>query len=413
MTSRLNGGFAPVPTGRAARPIAVLIAVAVSGALAGCAPAATHTNRSHPGGGSDSPTPVAEMARGAQGSRASIPWGKVGAGWILAEWTATSPSSAGGPPGAAPSSSPVDLFLVDPVGGRYLVATLPPSSPGLQAWSGDGHRALLYGSAGGAQGKTTVTELNLEQGSSSQVALPTGTGTFTRPHGTALLWLSGLFGPSPPAIQRFDLQGNLQLTFPNRFSNLGAATGSAAYSPDGTELAIGAQNGVAIVYNNGRVLRQVAVPGALDCAALRWQSASVLASCRGSSYAPRLWWIPTSGAPATALTGPPVAPDLGDLNAWAVGATTFVQDAGGCGYLYLAALQPGGTTKPVVVPGVPKDNSVVVLGADGGSLALRTTIACATGRSAVWFTPATNATDVVLGPGLNGGSVLSALLFGQ
>ena len=28
-------------------------------------------------------------------------------------------------------------------------------------------------------------------------------------------------------------------------------------------------------------------------------------------------------------------------------------------------------------------------------------------------TPATNATDVVLGPGLNGGSVLSAILFGE
>lgn len=346
-----------------------LIAVAVIGALAGCGPAVTHTDRSRPGGRSHSRAPIAvsELARGAQGSRASIPWGQVGPGWILAEWTA----APAGPAGAAPSSSPIELFLADPMGGRYLVATLPPNSPGLRAWSGDGHRALLYGGASAATGKTTVTELNLEQGSSSQVALPTGTGTFTRPHGPALLWLSGPPGTFPPAIQRFDPQGKLQLTFPNRFSNLGAAAGSAAYSPDGTELAIGAQQGVAIVYNDGRVLRQVAVPRAVDCSALRWQSGSVLASCDSSSSAPRLWWIPTSGAPATALTGPPVAPDLGDLNAWSVGATTFVQDAGACGHLYLATLQPGGTTKPVVVPGVPTDNSVVVLGADGDRLALK------------------------------------------
>ncbi len=290
------------------------------------------------------------------------------------------------------------------------MTTLPPDSPGLLAWSGDGHRALLHGGASGTPGRMAVTELNLERGSSRQVTLPAGTGAFTRPHGTALVWWSRAF---PPMIQRFDLQGQLQLTFPDRFSNLGTATGPVAYSPDGTELAIGAQKGVAIVYNTGQVLKQVAVPGAGDCSVLRWGNGRVLASCGSSSSTNRLWWISTTDATATVLTAPPVPPDLGDLNAWSVGATTFVQDAGACGYLYLAALQPGGTTKPVVVPGVPAANTVVVLGAAGGRLALHTTMACAAGISAVWFTPATNTTDVVLGPGLNGGSVLSAILFGK
>ncbi len=297
-----------------------------------------------------------------------------------------------------------------PGGGRYLVATLPPDSPSLQAWSGDGHWALLDGSGIGTQGQMAVPELNLKKGSLHQVTLPSGSGAFTRPNGTALLWVSaGL----PFAIQRLDLQGKLQLTFPNRFSNLGAATGSVAYSPDGTELAIGAQKGVAIVHNNGQIIEQIAVAGATYCYVDRWHNSSVLASCGSSSSGARLWWIPTNGGAATALTAPPVAPDFGDLNAWSVGATTYVQDAGPCGLLYLAALQPGGTTKPVAIPNVPAGSTVEVLGADGASLALHTTVACAAGISAVWFTPATNETDVVLGPGLNAGSVLSAILFGQ
>lgn len=124
-----------------------LMAVAAVVALAGCGTTAAHTARARLSGPSQprTPSPVAELARGAQGSRASIPWAEVGPGWILAEWTATPP----GPPGAAPSSSPVDVFLVDPVGGATWWPRCRPTRlacrPGLE--TGTGHCSTEAGSA--------------------------------------------------------------------------------------------------------------------------------------------------------------------------------------------------------------------------------------------------------------------------
>ena len=391
--------------------VGVGIAIFVIGTLSGCGAAAAHLrplppkSESHP-----SPaTVVAEMPRGEQGSWADIPWSKVGAGWILAEWTATTP----GTPDTNQTTTPVDLFLVDPLVGRYLVTTLSSPTLLLRAWSGDGHRALLYGNPNGTNGTMAVTEMNLEQGSSHQIALPTGAGAFTQPHGTALLWFSGLLRASPPTIQRFNFRGGLQLTFSDRFSNLGAAVGSAVYAPNGVELAIGGQRGVAIVYNNGQVVKQVVIPGGINCSPVRWQHGLILVSCEMKSSLPRLWWVAANGSTVTALTAPPVSPDLGALNAWQVGPTTVVQNEGGCGNLYLSTLGPVGTTKPIVVPGVSARDSVVALGVDGNQLALHITQACGAGMAVAWFTPASNTTDIVLGPGLNGGNVLSAVLFGQ
>jgi TolB protein len=111
------------------------------------------------------------------------------------------------------------------------------------------------------------------------------------------------------------------------------------------------------------------------------------------------------------LTGAPLksGPDVGDLNAWAIGSGVYLQDAGGCGYQYLAKLQVNRLTKPVTVPGVVRGDSIFVLGVANGQLALQATVACGGGQSALWFNPAKNTATVVLGPPLNGGGVQAAV----
>ena len=85
-----------------------------------------------------SPPRPALLALGQQGSRQSVPWSQVGSGWLLATLTEG---------GAKRGAEQEALYLVDPAGGRYLLATLP-AGEALQDWSGDGARALLTSVSG-------------------------------------------------------------------------------------------------------------------------------------------------------------------------------------------------------------------------------------------------------------------------
>jgi hypothetical protein len=69
------------------------------------------------------------LTAGQVGSRAEVPWGKVGPGWALAMYSA----SQGGE-GVRPKSGPSTLYLVNPAGGRYS----------LSAWSARSARSRWY-----------------------------------------------------------------------------------------------------------------------------------------------------------------------------------------------------------------------------------------------------------------------------
>jgi TolB protein len=311
-----------------------------------------------------------------------------------------------------PAGTVESLFLVDPAGGRYLVTTFPQSSDeSLTAWSGDGRRALLSATTGtGEPATTSLTVLDLTTGHTidtfSIPQTPPNTITFTKPNGLAVLATSS----DGASLVRYGLDGSTQLTYPGTFTQLGAFVGTYLSSPDGTKLLIGTNRGIAVVANDGRVISQLsaALPGetaASFCSPSRWWSAGVaLVPCGG-----RLWEVPVSGATPTALTAAPIAPDSADLNAWKTPSGVYVQDAGGCGYQYLAKLQPDGTTSPVTVPDVDTGHSQFVVGTHAGELGLWATVSCGAGVSALWFDPATNTSKVVLGPPVNGGSVTAVL----
>jgi len=353
---------------------------------------------------------------GVQGAVSAIPWARVGSGWLLALWGPNAGSGAGPlPAGDVPrDQETTSLFLVDPLGGRYLVASLPPPAPStLAGWSGDGRRALVTSTDGS---KTTVTEIDLTSGRTLNQFGQSGALDvvgYTRPLGLAVLATSSTpTAPTATTLQRFAMNGSLQQAYPTDFSQIGTFDGSVVPSPDGTQLVMGAAKGLALVGNDGAVVSQLPVAGATSCAVTRWWATGVaLASCLTTGSSSQLFAVPISGAAVTTLTAPPVAPDLGDLDAWTVGNNVFLQSAGACGSLFLGELQPNGTSGSVTVPGVDSGSSVVVVGTDGVRLALWATVACGSGISAMWFNPGQNSTTVVLGPPVNGGGVIAALTY--
>jgi TolB protein len=301
---------------------------------------------------------AAALPAGQQGSQQQVPWAQVGPGWILAEWSPTLDPSAA-----------MSLFLIDPAGGRYLMDTCPAdpahSAPtSLLAWSGDGQRALLTNYSASA----TVAVLNLRTLATTQFQLqnsfPVG---FTRPAGEAILVSVNGNGSGQSKLERVSLTGQLELSYPTSSSPGNVTNGSALYSPDGTELAVGtchvviasascaaALTGVELVSNAGQPIRFLPViPSDSGCSPLRWWAPQeLLVDCApNGTNAGQDWLVPTSGATPKALTASPPAPsDLGDGNAWQIPSGIHVQDAGACSYTYVAKLQPNGLTAPSPYP---------------------------------------------------------------
>jgi hypothetical protein len=358
-----------------------------------------------------SPSAPKALARGHQGKVASIPWSNVDSGWLLATWSPNKGTAAGEQaPGNVPDPV-VSLFLVDPKGGRYLVWKTRVIDDVLSAWSGDLKRALFV--SGGAASRFVQVDLKTGVASDLFTIPPSNTVFFesvsyTRPDGLALLVTTQT--NDLQLLQRFSLDGTVEFTYPNSFSSVGRYDGHVLSTPDGTKLVMGAAEGVAVVANDGAVVMQIHVPGVSACTPTSWWSAgTVLASCFGASSSPRLYEIPINGGAVTALTVTPKPPDAGDLGAWKVGHSTYVQDAGGCGYIYLAKLRANGSTTPIAVPHVVAGDSIYVLGEANKKLALQATVACGGGQSALWFNPLSDHSWVVLGPPLNGGGVIAAL----
>ncbi len=85
-------------------------------------------------------------------ARASVPWDRVGAGWVLAQYASAPPEGGSGP---------AALYLISPGGTRYQLASWPDwrFAPQLVAWSGDGKRALfqVFSGKGGVEQLTLAT----------------------------------------------------------------------------------------------------------------------------------------------------------------------------------------------------------------------------------------------------------------
>lgn len=308
-----------------------------------------------------------------------VPWSSVGAGWVLAQYSA----------GTAAKPAPTTLYLVSPSGLKFTVyqwAASKTAAPHLLAWSGDKTRALLQ-----VGNSYQLEQLNLRTGTAARFNLPVDVlpSDYTRPSGLQLLGMAA--DGSATTLARYTLTGQRAQVLGTRAYGL-----SAAYTPDGTELAISANTGLQLVSNTGRVIRKLPVAAAdptLGCSPARWwNSGTILAECTPKgSYAEQLWLVPANGARPAALT--PVrksGPDLGDLDAWSLPSGLYLQSAGACGTLELNRQAANGSVAAVAVPGLPAGASVAVVTALGPQLLIHG-LGCQLGGQLAWFNPATKA----------------------
>jgi TolB protein len=335
------------------------------------------------------------------GSRAAVPWGRVGPGWALAEFWPGRFGDEGTPRAAAAT-----LYLIDPAGGRYALhrwaATKSP--PFLVDWSGDKRRAVLVAPRGAgleqvvlATGKITRFHL---AGHANLIG-------YTRPDGLNLLGWRGY------RLARYSLTGQL-----TRVLATGASVGSAVYSNDGTMLAAGGPHGVELVSNGGGVLRHLPVPhtSSVGCAAARWWSAStILASCvANGQVAGRLWLVPAGGGAPRALTPQRGARsrDLGDVDAWRLPGGLYLQSLGPCGTLQIFRQAANGSIRLVSIPGTSGDNNQI-LSARGSRLLVQAQTACPGSESLLWFTPSSRHVQMLLRAPADGAGVLGAVPYGR
>ena len=385
------------------------IAIFVAAALlaGGCASTGSPAGQS---------TAVQPAARGVEAPIGSVPWSQVGPGWLLAT---SSPHA---------EKANTTLYLVDPAGGRYPITTFPPSSaqpPELVDWSGDGSHALL------STGDTTAILVELRTGKQTTITV-NGHPRFTRPDGNAILESSGGEGNGPATLKRVDLAGKQQLAYPT--DKLGSAyNGKYLPTPDGTQLVLGTATGLVLVGNDGAVGRRLPspLPGA-ECSPVRWWTpTALLASCTArpadpyttSAVPTQLWQVPLNGGTPTAITAvnpsdgsdPLWGGDFGDSNAWQLPSGTYLQSSRSCGPRFLSRLTPDKRTTAVTVPAVqgrPAGGAAVV-GVDGADLdLLAVTASGCDGRNRqsllLRYDAAAGVSTVLLGPPVNGATVLSA-----
>lgn len=407
--------------------ISGLVAVAAI-TLAACSSTGTTAVQPTTPAGPAQTTAQHALAHGAEAPINAVPWSEVGPGWMLAMWSAAAPTKGGAEPAGEPQ--PATLYLLNPDGGRYAVTTFPAppggSSRYLVDWSGDGSRALF--SQFGAR-ELTVIEVDLHTGAQSTFTVKGEfypTPGYTRPDGKAILLSKGKTPSRPLSLERVDLAGNHQLTYP--VDQLGSKFDPVYLStPDGTQLVLGNESGgLAIMGNDGKGINKLPVPGQGLCTPTRWwdkESTVVVANCHDADFhESRLWLVSTDGATATPLTEPSSGGEgegPGAETAWLLPQGTYVQALGGCSYRFLAKRDDvTGTLTKVSVPNVDDHKSVGVLGDYHGHLQLEASLPCGDGKddagsqgALIDYDPAANTSKVLLGPTVNGGDVINAIAY--
>jgi hypothetical protein len=364
------------------RALAVATAAAAAAAVAGVA---------GPAMAAQAPaTQERVLGAGQTGTRAAVPWSKIGPSWALAMFS----RSTGGE-GVKPTSGSATLYLVDPAGGKYSLVTWSAHSAQAQwnlvAWSGDTQRAMFTSGFGQPN---DVHQLQLRSGKITSFTLPANVSPigYTRPDGTNIL-VDRSKSNSLGVVERYNLAGKFQRTL----ATVRNGDQIAAYQPAGATLAITEKYGLNLISNNGSVIRKLPVPGAkFGCNPVRWWSNStILASCYDISHGGwRLWLVPASGARPTALTpARRTGFDMGDFNAWQLASGLYLDGYSACDTLVIGKQPAHGPEQQVNVPGA--DSSLIVT-ATRSSLLVERINGCSPGISLVWFNPATRKMTVAI-----------------
>jgi len=379
------------------------------------------------------------LAAGRTGGRSSVPWSLVGQGWTLAELSNAHPGANGNPVGAGKSS----IYLVDPVGGKYLMRSWTgAASPALLAWSGDGAVALL-GSGGANSGThaaaTGYSLLTLATGHVTSLSLPDDVTVvgFTRPDGLNLLAVRGR--GTKFELRRYNLEGTYQATLSHiRHRPVLAASQSdtcqsfcaALSSPNGdTDVWSVGGGEMQLVGNAGGLIRRLHVPASgrpSSCLPVSWWNANtVLANCAAPGQpnpdSERLWLVPADGGtptPVTQASGSPAGVGFAD-GAWRVNGQVYVTRtsttqcptaATGPGGLGILRVGPGGSTTPVTIRASTNNHSDVV-GGFGHRLLVLAQTSCPGTTSLLLFDPSSGAVQTLLAAPASQVGVVAAMAY--
>jgi len=348
-----------------------------------------------------------------------VPWEQVGANWTLAVYADSFKQSDPDPndPYAANTTvfpvAPFKLFLVNPIGGRYLITTLSRPTA-LVAWSPDGRRALVMQDAGDG---FVTNELDLTTGQlipghtrSDRPGITTHTVGYTRPKGTAML----VSFDKTTTIERLALDGTLQATYPNAFGSTGHLHSDPIYTSDGSQLVFGSDKGLALLSNGGALLQTFKPPVAgRSCDPVGWWRKDVaLVRClsttavAGSTDQDQFWALPIrGGGPVRLLTGDIAQPTV-QLGRSDGGTVIYAGDW--CSTSQIGLLQPAGGIAPFDLKLPAGVFATELISVHGSTVLLRTT-SCGTltsGASVTSYDTATGRSVILLGPGMNDGTVL-------
>jgi hypothetical protein len=371
---------------------AIAVAAAATTAVGVAVPALAVSARAVAGG-----TGAARvLGAGQTGTKAQVPWSRVGPEWSLALYSARQ-----GGEGIKPKAGPSTLYLVDPAGGRYRLVTWAAHSPQtswyLQGWSGDMRRAMLVPASQlyNTYVRQHVYQLQLRTGKISGFILPAHVSSvgYTRPDGLNILAQKSSPRTNTVTLQRYSLTGKLQATLATVPNFQGTA-----YQPAGAQLAVGVRRGLELVSNAGGVIRQLPVPHIKDgCSPVRWwTSREILATCTEPGLAGgNMWLVPATGGAPTVLTPPRRHStfDLGDFNAWQLSSGLYVDGVSACATLVIGRQPARGPEQQIHVPGAP---SSLIITATRTRLLVERFNGCNPGTSLVWLNPATRKLTVAV-----------------
>lgn len=329
------------------------------------------------------PAPVL-LRSGAQQGRAQIPWSQVGPGWYLAA------------PHSATLSAGNALYLVNPIGGRYLITDhLPHATDDVAGWSPDGTRAML---ARQENNHRILSELELATGRVLHTfdIGDTAFVSYTRPQGRAILVTR--FDGKNELLQRLGTDGRHQLTYPTTLPGFGKVGFPLLYNADGTELLVGGDHGIALLGNDGRLIRELPAPaGAWHCWPAKWWNSSTVQETCDSQESTRYSVLlqPVAGGQPEELAGASETYPLGFADAWRYSEGTLLSEGTGCGPGRLDLMHDGIIRRLRLPAGV--QDSPPVIGMAGDVVALRQLGGCPSRHeeSVISFNLVTGATSTL------------------
>ncbi|HEY2075285.1 MAG TPA: hypothetical protein VGH53_03020 [Streptosporangiaceae bacterium] len=371
------------------------------------------------------------LAAGRTGPRSAIPWTLVSPGWTLAEYSAAQPPAGG----LATGSGRYTTYLVDPLGGKYAIATWSGSAaPQLVAWSGDGKKAL-FGPApnsaatatGGAAGGYRI--LHVSTGHFTNLPLPSGVSPvgFTRPDGLNILAVQQKGGKFE--LERYSLAGAVTgkvgalASKHESWPADGCGYGCALSSPDGYLDVVGIFGDQMQLFSNGGGRgRKLKVPNSKSCVPLSWWDGStILADCLVAGVpddATRLWLVPENGGTPTPLTQAAAAGTGRVSGAWRAGSAVYVTSVN-TRQCTSAPSAPGGLDIERLDQGtgtaltIPDSTSSTIVGIAGNRLLVLAQASCQGASSLVLFDPSAGTTWPVLPAPASQAGVIAAVPFGN